>query len=520
MLCTYSTFPYNRRVDDAGLLVKQMHDVDRHNKEEQTNHLEIILRISRPISRTRQRSQSFQLRSSKRHMHTFFRRLMVLALLCVLFTACSTTADGTSKGGGTPSSTPTRVLPTPVSTQMPAAYPTYVAAGDTCPQSISFLPDCQTPESMRAAYGITPLIQKGYTGKGQTVIDIVSFGSPTLQRDMDAFDQQFNLPAITVQQINPLNEPASGTPSDRAGWASETTLDVQIIHALAPDANIVVLVSPVAETEGTIGLPEFRKLLQYAIDHKLGTIISNSWGASEATLKDAAGQAELQSWNTLLQQATTQDGMTFLASSGDNGATDFEDLAGKKLATTPTSSFLNDNPWVTSVGGTALHREGTSFSETAWNSGNASSGGGFSAFYSTPSYQKLLPASVLGIMKNRRGLPDVAANADPSTGLAMYENGSWSTAGGTSAAAPVWAALIAIANQMAGHPLGFINPALYQIGTSARYLQDFHDITSGNNSNGEVIGFNAIAGWDPVTGLGTPNAANLLPDLVAAAKSS
>jgi subtilase family serine protease len=137
-----------------------------------------------------------------------------------------------------------------------------------------------------------------------------------------------------------------------------------------------------------------------------------------------------------------------------------------------------------------------------------------------PSYQKLLPTSVQNILKNRRGVPDVAGNADPLTGLAMYENGSWSTAGGTSAATPMWAALIAIANQMAGRSLGFLNPALYQVGTSARYLQDFHDITSGSNSVGGVAGFNAMPGWDPTTGLGSPNAVSLLPDLVTATKSS
>lgn len=452
-------------------------------------------------------------------MHTFIRRSAVLLLLCVLFTACSSTATGTSKSGS-PSPLPTSATPISTPPLQAAPYPTYTATGDTCPASISFITNCQTPESMRAAYGITPLIQKGYTGQGQTVVDIVSYGSPTLQRDMDAFDQQFNLPPITVKQISPLNEPVSGSASDQASWAGETTLDVQIIHALAPGANIVVLVSPVAETEGTIGLPEFRKLLQYAIDNKLGTIISNSWGASEATLKDAAGQAELKLWDALLEKATTQDGLTLLASSGDNGATDFTDLAGKHLATTQTTSFLNDSPWVTSVGGTSLLRQGGSFNETAWNSNNGATGGGFSAIYPTPSYQQKLPASVISALKNRRGVPDVAGNADPSTGLAMYEDGSWSTAGGTSAAAPMWAALIAIANQMAGHPLGFINPAIYQIGTSARYQQDFHDITSGNNSIGEVIGFNAIAGWDPVTGFGTPNAVNLLPDLIAGAKSS
>src|SRR5579883_1394643 len=443
-------------------------------------------------------------------MGTVLRCFLAFFLLCFLLTACSFTGSGTSASG----SPPTPGQSTSVATLPPAAYPTDVAS-DICPSSLSYVVSCQTPQSMRNAYGITPLLQKGYTGKGQTIVDIVSFGSPTLQQDVNAFDQQFNLPPITIQQISPLNEPVSDPRNDRPGWGDETTLDVEIIHALAPDANIVVLTSPVAETEGTVGLPEFRKLLQYTIDHKLGTIVSQSWGASEATLADAAGQAEVRQWDALFQQATTQDGITLLASSGDNGATDFSDLQGTKLSPTATSSFPNDDPWVTSVGGTSLHRNGNAFSESAWSG----SGGGMSKFFSKPAYQQGLPASVQSLLQNRRGLPDVSGNADPSTGLAMYEHGSWSTAGGTSASAPMWAALIAIANQMAGHPLGFINPALYKIALSARYSQDFHDITVGNNSvfgqGVQVEGYNAVPGWDAVTGLGTPNAVNLLPDLIA-----
>jgi subtilase family serine protease len=372
---------------------------------------------------------------------------------------------------------------------------------------------------MRTAYGLLPLLQKGSTGQGQTIVDIVSFGSPTLQQDIDTFDRQFGLPPITIQQISPLNVPVSDPRNDRAGWADETTLDVEIMHALAPGANIVVLISPVAETEGTIGLPEFRQLIQYSLDHKLGKIISLSWGASEATLQDAAGRAEIQKWDALFKQATTQDGVTFLASSGDNGSTDFTDLQGSKLATTATSSFPNDDPWVISVGGTSLHRVGNAFNESAWSS----SGGGFSKFYPAPSYQQTLPASVQSLMQNRRGVPDVAGNADPNTGLAMYEHGSWSTAGGTSASAPMWAALVAIADQMAGHAIGFVNPALYKIAASARYQQDFHDITIGNNSvdsqGVQIAGYNAVPGWDAITGLGSPNAVNLLPDIITSSQS-
>ncbi len=445
--------------------------------------------------------------------------LLALFLLCFLLTACGL-GGGTTTNIPTATAIATHAQPTPTTVVTPAPYPTDAVVGDSCPAELSSQTSCQTPQSMRIAYGLTPLIQQGFTGKGQTVVDIVSFGSPTLQQDMNFFDKEFGLPAITIKQLSPLTNVATSDPhNDRAGWGSETTLDVEIIHALAPDANIVVLTSPVAETEGTIGLPEFRQLLQYAIDHKLGNIISQSWGASEVTLKDAAGQAEIQKWTTLYQQATTQKGLTIFSSSGDNGVTDYTDLAATQLSTVPTTSFPADDPWVTSVGGTSLQRNGTMFNETVWNSNGGASGGGFSSFFSTPSYQQSLSPSVTAVLQNRRGVPDVAGNADPSTGLAMYDNGQWSTAGGTSASTPMWAAIDAIANQKAGHPLGFLNTALYKLGNSTHYAQDFHDITIGNNSSSskgvQVTGYDAVAGWDATTGLGTPDAANLIPDLIS-----
>ena len=355
------------------------------------------------------------------------------------------------------------------------------------------------------------------------LVDIVSFGSPTLQQDMDAFDQQFGLPPIKIQIMNPLgSKPFDPSNKDMTGWAGETTIDVQIIHAIAPGAGIVVLTSPVSETEGTIGLPQFRQLEQYALDHHLGSIVSQSWGASEVTLKDAAGQQEIHKWDTFFQKATTQQGITFLSSSGDNGATDYSNLPATKLSPTATTSFPADEPWVTSVGGTSMIRNGTTIQEKVWNSNGGSSGGGFSDFFTEPSFQKTLPASVQSQLKNRRGVPDVAGDADPLTGMAFYQDGAWSLAGGTSASAPLWAGVIAIANQMAGHPLGFINPGLYKLSQSSNYTQDFHDITNGNNSVNSkgvtVPGYSAVPGWDPTTGLGTPNAEKLLPDLIAAMK--
>src|SRR5438270_9674371 len=444
------------------------------------------------------------------------RRLFVLLTLLLLLAACSIPG---STGGTTPPGTP-HSSPTPVPTRQ---VPSQV---DTCPQlngypaSITY---CYTPHQFRVAYGVESLIERGFTGKGQTVMYIVSFGSPTLQQDMDVFDHQFNLPAIKLQVISPIStRPFDPSNKDMAGWAAETTLDVQIIHAIAPDAGIVVLTSPVSETEGVIGLPQFLQLEQYAIDHHLGNIISQSWGASEATLKDAAGRQEVQKWDAFFQKATTQQGMTFVSSSGDNGATDYSNLPMTKLSPTATTNFPADEPWVTSVGGTSMIRNGTTIQEKVWNSNGGGSGGGFSDFFTAPAFQKALPASVQSLLKNRRGVPDVAGDADPLTGMVSYQDGTWSLAGGTSASAPLWAGLIAIANQMADHPLGFINPGLYKLSQSSNYTQDFHDITNGNNSVNSkgvtVPGYSAVPGWDPTTGLGTPNAEKLLPDLIAAMK--
>src|SRR5713226_8324313 len=427
------------------------------------------------------------------------RLLFAFLAALLLLSACAPSKNNT---GATPAHSPTVIAPqTPTSTAI-AACPIIIASST-----------CRTPYDFRVAYGVQSLIERGFTGKGQTIVDIVSYGSPTLQRDMDTFDKQFGLPPITIKVIAPLGV-ARSTNQDMAGWAGETELDVQIIHAVAPGANIVVLTSPVDETEGTIGLPQFLQLEQYALAHHLGNIISQSWGASEVTLKDAAGQQEIHQWDAFLKQATTQQGITFFASSGDNGATDYVDLKATKLSPTPTTSFPADDPWVTSVGGTSLERNGTAFQEIAWDR----SGGGFSSFFATPAYQQALPASVQSQLKQRRGAPDVAGDADPRTGLAIYTSG-WELGGGTSASAPLWAAFMAIANQMAGYPLGFINSALYKLAASSVYAQDFHDITIGNNSvdrdGVQLKGYQVVPGWDPVTGLGTPVLDKLLPDLIA-----
>ena len=360
--------------------------------------------------------------------YTFQRFLPIFVLLLLFMTAC-TTPGGNTGNGTTP--TPAQKSTASSTTGGASGTPTPTQS-DICPIPglASSGATCLTPHQLRLAYAAESLIEHGYTGAGQTIIDVVSFGSPTLQQDMDAFDQKFGLPPIKIQVISPLNEPVYDPHKDRSGWAQETELDVEIIHAIAPGASIIVMTSPVAETEGTVGLPEFLQLEQYALTHHLGSIVSQSWGASEVTLKDSAGQQEIQKWNSFYQQATTKDGMSFFSSSGDNGATDYINQQATILSPTATTSFPADNPWVTSVGGTTVSINGNTVQESAWSD----SGGGFSSFFPEPSYQKLLPSNDQSELNNKRGVPDVAASmriparALPST---SRDNGALSVAPAT-----------------------------------------------------------------------------------------
>ena len=440
-------------------------------------------------------------------------RVQVLLVFVLLFagSACSSIPYNTNS----PSSTPTltrKTTPTASSTGL-----------DLCPATLSRSKTCLTPHALRVAYNIETLTEQGFSGKGQTMIDIVSYGSPTLQQDMNVFCRQFHLPAITIQVIAPLGTvPFDAHNGDMTGWAEETELDVQIMHAIAPDAHIIVMTSPVAETEGTIGLPEFLQLEQYAVQHHLGQIFSQSYVASEATLGDHAGQAQVKTFTDFYKQITTREGWTVVSGSGDQGATDWADIASTHLAATPTVNFPADVPWVTSVGGTSLVHTAQGFAEYAW----PNSGGGFSKFFAEPDYQQQIPETMKAGFAGhtgQRGIPDIAGNADPATAMSIYINGKWHLVGGTSASTPLWAGVIAIANQMAGHPLGFINPGIYKLGIAPAAHTDFRDITIGNNNayihgNTQMKGFTATQGWDAVTGWGAPLADHFIPDLITALK--
>ena len=381
---------------------------------------------------------------------------------------------------------------------------------------------CYNPQEIRTAYGIDGLLSQGNNGTGQTIIIVDSFGSPTIASDLHTFDTAFGIPDPPSFKIyTPLGtkpfDPSNGT---MVSWAAETTLDVEWAHAIAPGANIALMTSPVSETQGVQGMPQFLSLEQFALDHNLGKIISQSWGTTENTLFNPGGRKVFASFNNFYKQAAAAHVSVF-GSSGDSGVAN-PNIKGK-IYPFPTVNFPSSSPYVTAVGGTNLFAstQGVYQSETAWNG----SGGGVSQTFPEPDYQlHNLNRSDQKILKGNRGLPDIAYNASPKTPILIYLSflpgqAGWYAIAGTSEGSPQWAGLIADGNQLAGHPLGFINPALYSIGNSSQAPSAYHDVTTGNNSSQGITGYTATPGWDPVTGWGSPKAATLLMDIIHAQSS-
>src|SRR5215813_7912379 len=265
---------------------------------------------------------------------------------------------------------------------------------------------CYSPQEIHNAYGLTSLLNAGYTGVGQTIIIVVSFGSPTITEDLKTFDAAFGLPdppSFTV--LAPLGTvPFDPNDPGQVGWAFETTLDVEWAHAMAPGANIVLLTSPVSETEGVQGMPEFLLLEQYALNHRLGKIISQSWGATENTLFTTTGRQIFEDFERFYQDAAQQN-VTVLASTGDSGSANV-DINGTTYPF-PTVIFPASSPLVTAVGGTSLYADtsGKYQSETVWKNGLGAGGRGVSQHFSEPLYQKLLLNSAQKSLRNHRASP-------------------------------------------------------------------------------------------------------------------
>jgi len=384
---------------------------------------------------------------------------------------------------------------------------------------------CYTPHDMRTAYGLNGLIDSGFVGAGQTIVIIDSYGSPTIASDLQAFDAGYGLPdppSLTVLAPigtvpwNPTLYP------DQPGWAYETSLDVEWAHAMAPGAAIVLLTSPVDETEGVQGMPQFLQLEQFALDHHLGQVISQSWGATENTFfPDVSGPQGLEviaQFEAFYRRAIAEQ-VTVLAAAGDTGTSNVE-LNGVTYYPFPTVGYPASSPSVTAVGGTTLYADqhGHYQYETVWNDPGCCAGaGGISQLFPEPFYEwQSLPPEVQSELGHMRGLPDVSYNADCFNFIWVYVSfpGSGGPAFegicGTSEGSPQWAGIVADLNQYAGRPLGFLNPVLYAIGGAGEFQRIGRDITVGNNGLIDVPGavapgYSATPGWDLASGWGTPN---------------
>jgi subtilase family serine protease len=384
------------------------------------------------------------------------------------------------------------------------------------PACLNLLGDkqCFGPSQIRSAYNLGPLLHQGFTGRGRTIAIIDSFGSSTIRSDLHAFDQAFSLPDPRLDILSPIGKTKGGD----AGWVGETTLDVEWAHALAPGARIVLLTSPVNETEGVQGLPQFLSLERYALSHHLGDVISQSWAVTEETLMNQRGRSVVAQFHNFYNAATKQ-GVTIIGPSGDDGTAGL-DLSLKHVYPFRTVQWPSSDPLVLAVGGTRLQVSKSGPSETAW----VGSGGGVSKLFREPAYQLGLSSAVQRVLGHHRGLPDVAINASNQNPVLIYVHGRWGIAGGTSVSVPEWAALMALADSKADHDLGDIHSALYQLARSPRYHVDMRDVTAGAIDDpaalkGKLPKLRAKSGWDPTTGLGTPRAAPLTSDLICLARA-
>ena len=388
--------------------------------------------------------------------------------------------------------------------------------------------ECFGAQQIEQAYDMKPLYRAGLTGAGKTIIIVDSFGSPTIQSDLQTFDAAYNLPAPPHFDIITPDGPVTQNENDPTGtvqgWGEETTLDVEYSHAIAPGANILLVETPVAETEGIVGIPEMVAAENYVINHHLGDVITQSWGATEQTF---TSQQQLLGQRSAYVNAQAHN-VSVLASSGDTGATNYE-FDGSDLYPFPTVGWPASDPLVTAVGGLQLHLDNNGFRtqpDNVWNDGSPPCGGacagsgGLSSVFSRPFYQD----GVRYVVGGRRGIPDVSLNAAVSSAVNIYLSfmpntpGFWTPIAGTSEASPLFSGIVAIADQAAHHDLGLLNPRLYGLGDG--FLSPIRDITLGNNtvtwvqpSTGQTItvqGYNATRGYDLASGLGSPDGAGLV----------
>jgi kumamolisin len=337
-----------------------------------------------------------------------------------------------------------------------------------------------TPTQIAALYGFPA------SGGAGECVGIVELGGGFRPADLDTYFKGLGVSSPSVLAVSV--DHAQNTPGDANGPDGEVMLDIEVVGAIVPQAKIAVYFAPNTDAG-------FLDAITTAIHDTANkpAVISISWGGPESGWTSQA----MTAMDDAFQAAATL-GVTVCVASGDNGSSDGVTDGADHVDFPASSSFA------LACGGTSLKASTSAISgEAVWNDGasGGASGGGVSTFFATPSWQSSLSATLTqgsASPLKQRGVPDVSGNADPETGYQVRVDGSDSVIGGTSAVAPLWAALITRLNQLSGKSAGLINPKLYQ------NPKAFRDITSGNNGD-----FAAASGWDACTGLGSPNGAAL-----------
>ena len=329
----------------------------------------------------------------------------------------------------------------------------------------------------------------GADGAGECIA-LIELGGGYRPADLQTYFKGLGLSAPSVTAVSV--DGAANTPGGDAD--GEVMLDIEVAGAVAPQAKIAVYFAPNTDQ----GFVDAIKTAVHDAARK-PSVVSISWGSAE---EDYTAQS-LKNYDAVFQEAAAL-GVTILVAAGDNGSADVNPPDKKKRVDFPSAS-----PLVLSCGGTRLTADAarkTITAESVWNDGaqGGAGGGGVSTKYPLPAWQKAAKVPKIGT-KTGRGVPDVSGDADPQTGYQVVVDGQAGVYGGTSAVAPLWAGLLALCNQRLGKPVGFLNALLY---TQASARGSLHDITTGNNG-----AYEAAAGWDACTGLGTPDGAKLLAAL-------
>jgi kumamolisin len=339
-----------------------------------------------------------------------------------------------------------------------------------------------TPTQVAALYGFP-------TGSGEgECVAIIELGGGFRPADLQSYFSNLGVgsPKVLAVSVDNGNNRPTGSADGPDG---EVMLDIEVVGAIAPQAVIAVYFAPNTDAG-------FLDAITTAIHDTTNkpSVISVSWGSSESTWTAQAMTAMDEAF-----QAAAAMGVTVCVASGDNGSSDGVTGGGDHV------DFPASSPYALACGGTSLQASQAGItSEVVWNDGadGGSSGGGISSFFPVPSWQAgaaALTSQGTSIPLVNRGVPDVAGDADPATGYDVRIDGTDSVIGGTSAVAPLWAALVARINSIAGKPAGYVNPQLYRNPTALR------DVTQGDNGD-----FDARVGWDACTGLGSPNGTALL----------